>query len=146
MKNAVSTVCLASLISIGAAAQAQQPATDGRQPAAQGEKPAVMQKVTISGCLEAAPPPAAAAGAPAAAAAAKFELANSKVVSGGPVGTSGTLTATRYRLDGEDKTISPHLNHQVEITGTVTPAAAGGAAPAPLLKVESVKMISAKCS
>jgi hypothetical protein len=43
-----------------------------------------------------------------------------------------------------------HLNHQVEITGTVQPAsggaAAGGAAAAPMLKVESVKMVAAKCS
>ena len=53
-----------------------------------------------------------------------------------------------YRLDGEDKTISPHLNHQVEITGTVSPASAAGAGAvaAPTLKIESLKMIAAKCS
>jgi hypothetical protein len=86
---------------------------------------------------------------PSAPTAAKFDLANAKTVSGGPVGTTGTAaTATRYRLEGEDKTISPHLNHQVEITGTVSPASAAGAAAAaaPTLKVESVKMIAAKCS
>jgi hypothetical protein len=60
-----------------------------------------------------------------------------------------------YRLDGEDKTISPHLNHQVEITGTVqrssasatgaANAAPGSAAAGPTLKVDSVKMIAATC-
>jgi hypothetical protein len=62
----------------------------------------------------------------------------------------------RYQLDGDDKSISPHLNHEVEITGTVQPAAGGGASAAgaggsaaasgPTLKVESVKMVAATCS
>jgi len=67
---------------------------------------------------------------------------------GAPVGTSGT--AMRYQLDGEDKAISPHVNHQVEITGTVQPAgasaASGAAAAGPTLKVDAVKMVSATCS
>ena len=80
---------------------------------------------------------------------------------GGAVGTSGT--AARYSLSGDEKTISPHLNHQVEITGTLDSgsagagagapsagagagASAGGASAAgPTLKVESVKMVSATC-
>jgi hypothetical protein len=67
------------------------------------------------------------------------------------VGTTGAAaTATRYRLEGEEKTITPHLNHQVEIMGTLSPAsatgAAGASAAAPMLKVESVKMVAAKCS
>jgi len=71
------------------------------------------------------------------------------MVSNTPVGTSGTAaTATRYQLDGEEKTITPHLNHQVEITGTLSPATAVGAAAtaAPMLKMESLKMVAAKCS
>jgi hypothetical protein len=151
------------------AAQAQQPAAQGQQPAtqsqppAQGEQPATrgqtpataqstqLTKVTISGCIQTPPPAAPAAGAAAPApAAAKFDLANAKVVSGGAVGTTGAAaTATRYRLEGEEKTISPHLNHQVEIMGTLSPATAAGApsatAAAPMLKVESLKMVAAKC-
>jgi hypothetical protein len=62
------------------------------------------------------------------------------------VGTSGSAAGvTRYRLEGEEKTISAHLNQQVEIIGTVGPAQASGAAGAPMLKVESVKMVAAKC-
>jgi hypothetical protein len=60
----------------------------------------------------------------------------------------------RYQLDGDAKTISPHLNHQVEITGTVenssasggASAAGAGAAAGPKLKVDSVKMVAATCS
>jgi len=68
-----------------------------------------------------------------------------------PVGTTGAApAATRYRLEGDEKTISPHLNHQVEITGTVSPATAGSATgattAAPTLKVESLKMVAAKCA
>lgn len=147
---------------------AQQPAT--QQPTAPREQPAPKpqtqtsqtNKMTIAGCIESAPAAAAgggaaggaaAAGAPAggASAQARFVLANAKPAgaAGGAVGTAGSA-ATRYQLEGDEKTISPHLNHQVEITGTVQPAAggaaAGGAAAAPMLKVESVKMVAAKCS
>jgi len=78
-------------------------------------------------------------------------LANAKAPAGASaVGTAGSATATRYQLEGEEKAISPHVNHQVEITGTVQPAgagaAAGVAAAGPMLKVEAVKMIADKCS
>jgi hypothetical protein len=119
--------------------------------------------VTISGCIENAPASAAAApGAPGAAGAAKeekFVLANAKASAGtsassspgapgGAVGTSGS--ASRYELDGQSAELTKHLNHQVEITGTVQPASAGaaaGAAPAaPKLMVSSVKMVAATCT
>jgi hypothetical protein len=65
----------------------------------------------------------------------------------------------RYPLDGDEKAIAPHLNHVVEVAGTLqgalpAPAAgganAGGANPGaatigPTLKVESVKMVAAIC-
>jgi hypothetical protein len=144
MKNMLATVFVASSLVASITAQGQPPGAQGQQPAA--TQPG---KVTISGCIQNAPPAAPAAdAAPSGPAAAKFELANAKVVGSAPVGTSGTATATRYRLEGEDKTVSPHLNHQVEITGTISPAApstGAGAAPAPMLKVESLKMIAAKC-
>jgi len=159
MRTLLSTAFITSSLIVGAAAQGQQPPT---QPPAQtpttqspaqpptGAQPA---KVTISGCIQTPAPEAPAAGATAPAAPApslsKFDLANAKMVGSAPVGTSGsTTTATRYKLEGDEKTISTHLNHQVEITGTVSPATAGapGAAAAPTLKVEAVKMTAAKCS
>ena len=150
MRTVVSAMFVASWLAVGAAAQGPQPVTQG-QPA-QGQKPAAADasKITISGCIQSAPAAAdAAAPAAAAASASKFELTNAKVMSGGPVGTTGTPSATRYRLEAEEKTISPHVAHQVELTGMVAPAtppAAAGAAAPPVFKVESLKMVAAKCS
>jgi hypothetical protein len=83
----------------------------------------------------------------------RFILADAKPAPGastspGAVGTSGT--ASRYELDGQSAELTKHLNHQVEITGTVAPAsasaAAGAASAAPKLMVSSVKMVSATCT
>ena len=144
MKNVVSAVIVASSLAVGLAAQGQQPATQDQKPAAQAAK------VTISGCIQNAPTATAGAAPSTPAAASKFELAGAKMVSQVPVGTSGTGAAiTRYRLEGEENTITPHLNHQVEITGTLSPAPAAGAPGAtavPMLKVESLKLVAEKCS
>ena len=181
MKNVVSAMFVAGALSaaVGVAAQEepatatqqpaigtqqQQPVPDTQTPAAPTEQRAATPQrpardtVTISGCIQNAPAQAAAGAATSASpAGSKYVLANAKAAAarGNAVGTTGSAnTATRYRLDGEDKTISPHLNHQVEITGTVETsasatgaanAAAGSAAAGPMLKVESVKMVSATC-
>jgi hypothetical protein len=154
MKNTVSAICLGVVfaVSLSAQGQSQQP-TPPREPADQSTprapQPATspLAKVTISGCVQNAPPAAPAAGAvPAAPRASKFDLANAKTVTPAAVGTTGTAaTVTRYQLEGDEKMITPHLNHQVEVTGVVTPASATGATAAPMLKVESVKMVAAKC-
>jgi hypothetical protein len=57
-------------------------------------------------------------------------------------------------MDGDEKTIAPHLNHVVEVTGTLSgepapPARGGGAGPAPItqtMKIQSLKMVAALCS
>src|SRR5262245_24174529 len=140
---------------------AQQPATDAPPAAPSEQRPAGSDrqtqaaqdtKVTISGCIQNAPAPPGVTPSPFAA---KYELANAKPASGASsstaVGTSGTSNvANRYRLNGDDKKISPHLNHQVEITGTVqtssaSNAASGSAAEGTMLKVDSVKMLAATC-
>lgn len=150
---------------VGLAAQ-QNPPAPGGAPGAGAPRPAPApsaqatsqsKTVTLSGCIQSAPGASAtagggAAGGGAAASTAKFVLANAKMsgagAAGGAVGTAGS--ASRYDLSGEDKTISPHVNHQVEVTGTIESSASAGAAGAkasgPTLKVESVKMVSATCS
>ena len=56
------------------------------------------------------------------------------------------MSSTGYRLDGDTEKLSPHLNHQVRIVGTVnTSSASAAAAAAQTLKVDSVTMVSAKC-
>ena len=156
MKKLWSGVIAASFVAtVGLSAQqappASPPAAPGspQQPAPSAQASGQSKTVTLSGCIQNAP---AAAGASASAATApKFVLSTkggSAAGAGAAVGTSGT--ATRYQLDGEEKAISPHLNHQVEITGTVQPAgasaASGAAAAGPMLKVDSVKMVAATCS
>ena len=113
------------------------------------------KKVTFSGCIERQPASAAAVtGAPTM----PFMLTNATTAgAGAPVATSGGAGAAAakvsYRLDGTESTLTPHVGHKVEITGTVdeqrpASAAAGGttsATPAGTLKVDSVKMVSTTC-
>ena len=164
----VATVGLSAQQSAPGSAGAQQPggpggqqpgATTSQQKPAPPSQAAAGQTVTISGCIQSAPAASAkadAAGAAASANASKFVLADARMSGGaspGAVGTTGGASM-RYQLDGEEKEISAHLNHQVEITGTVeragsaaSGAAAGASAAAPpTLKVESVKMVSATCT
>jgi hypothetical protein len=92
-----------------------------------------------------------------------FMLTNASAAgAGAAVATSGSGAGAAagakasYRLDGTESTLTPHVGHKVEITGTVeeqrsASAAAGGAAsgssnaPAAMLKVDSVKMVSTTC-
>ena len=192
MRNVVSAMFVACVVSVGVgvaaqgepstqsqqpaaqsappAAQSPQPAAEAQQPAGEPQAPAeprrqpapaapraAQDKVTISGCIENAPATGAAASASARSfVLAKGKMANAAAGSTAAVGTTGTAAAgTQYRLEGDEKALSPHLNHQVEITGTVqntsasatgaANAAPGSAAAGPTLKVDSVKMVSAKC-
>ena len=116
--------------------------------------------VTISGCSQDSPMVTAGAAVPAPAGADKTFYLNNPTMAAdagrnqGAVGTSG-LSLTGYRLEGDTKLISPHVNHQVRITGNVqssnasatgaAKAAAGATASTPTLRVESVTMVAAKC-
>lgn len=115
--------------------------------------------VTISGCIQDAPMATAAAKPAEPAVGAKtFYLNNATMADAGrdkaAVGTSG-LSSAGYRLEGDEKLISPHLNHQVRITGTVqgssasatgaANAAPGSTAAGATLRVEKVDMVAAKC-
>jgi hypothetical protein len=150
--------------------QSSSPA-QGAQERDQGRPatPSGSQKIIVTGCLQDAPAATPATGATgtrtegarasASAGVQNFVLTNAKMGSGAgsagrAVGTSGTATS-RYELDGDEKTLSGHLDHQVEVTGmlesssTASPGAGAGSpsasAAAPKLKVDAVKMISAKC-
>jgi hypothetical protein len=112
--------------------------------------------VTITGCVQDKPMTAGGA-SPAAAATTAYYLNNATPDSAkdrAAVGTSG-LSATGFKLEGDTKLITPHLNHQVRVVGMVqsssaSPTGAANASPgstaaAPTLRVESVTMLSAKC-
>ena len=101
--------------------------------------------ITISGCIQDAPMATAAAKPAAAAGVPKTFYLNNAVAADagrdkGAVGTSG-LVPTGYRLDGDEKVLSPHLNHQVRIVGTLQGSSTAG----PLFKVDSVTMVSPTC-
>lgn len=99
------------------------------------------------------------AGGATSVAAPRFVLSSAATTASGEpnrsvVGTSGTVITT-YQLDGDVATISPHLNHRVEITGRLQSsaasptgaanAAAGSTAAGPTLRVESVRMLAETC-
>ena len=144
-----------------AAPAAPSPAVPQDRPGPAQDRPAASEKantVTLSGCIQNAPAPASAAAGAAAETKQLFVLASAKPAAGAAgaaVGTSGS-TASRYELDGSSADLTKHLNHQVEITGTLQSssasptgaerAAPGSAAAAPKLKVASIKMVSDKCS
>jgi hypothetical protein len=133
---------------------ANTPPADAGAPAIQRTQqppaPAAQPKgntVTLSGCIQDVPMATASAKPAAPAGATKtFYLNNAMAAATGDkaaVGTSG-LSSSGYRLEGEEKLISPHLNHQVRIIGTVQSTGAPAGAPA-TLNVEKVEMVSAKC-
>lgn len=130
MRRVWSGVLAAALASsVGLAAQGAGRGGDAAQ------EPAPGKEVTVNGCLQNAPSPAA-----GASPAPKYVL-NIKPAGGGGRGSAGT----RYRLDGDEKAMAPHLNHVVEVKGVVQPpggAAASGEIP---LKVAWVKMVAATC-
>lgn len=107
--------------------------------------------VTISGCVQDTPMVTAGAkpaeAPPAAPGSKTFYLNNAKMAAEAgrdrpAVGTSG-LTSTGYRLDGDTEKLTPHLNQEVRIVGTLQTASSPGAPQT--LKVDSVTMTSAKC-
>lgn len=165
-----SGVFVAAVIATTAVLGAQDNQSPANTPPADAAAPPGIQKpatppasqakgntVTISGCIQDSPM-AAAAGAAPAAGTKSFYLNNATMAADArdkaAVGTSG-LAASGYRLEGDDKLFSPHLNHQVRIVGTVqssnaSPTGAANAAPGstaagPTLKVDSVTMVAAKC-
>jgi hypothetical protein len=108
--------------------------------------PSSSDKVVVTGCiqrgLQSPVGTTGAAGAASAADASKFILTKASPAS------DATAAPKTYRLDAEDSQLTAHVNHKVEITGTIDaaakPAAGEAAAPAKL-KVASVKMVAASC-
>jgi hypothetical protein len=144
-----------------AAAAAQDPPSRPDQKAGQAQT----QTVTVTGCLQAA----STAGQMAQAqqtqgSSAQYILAQAKLTSDptattGTAGTTGLTTADKFRLIGGKPTeMKEHLNHRVEITGTLQPRsergqAKGEATPQkpstegdlPTLRVTGFKHLAATC-
>jgi hypothetical protein len=82
----------------------------------------------------------------------KFILTNPKL-QGASAGTPNSSTSSSspasggmYQLDARDSKLSPHVGHQVEVTGSIKGSTSSASGPdAPKLKVENIKMISTSC-
>ena len=59
---------------------------------------------------------------------------------------SGIAVSTKYEIEGiaEDE-LKKHLNHQVELTGQITQAAATSSDSTPDFRATSLKMLAATC-
>ena len=120
-------------------------------------------KVTITGCLQAAPEvPTGTAGtsgsSASAAALEKFMLIECQRNVGGGSGSASASDARTYRLVANESALAPHAGKKIEVTGTLdTPSASASpnSAPSgssssstnmPKLVVESGKVISQSCA
>ena len=131
---------------------ASQPATD-QQPATQRPvsdsaraQAATAQVITISGCLkeEKDVPGLKPNVAERAGVSEDYILTNVKMAASSKV--SGIALATRYELEGpSNDELKKHINHQVEVTGTITQPTPAGNDETADFKATAVKMIAATC-
>jgi hypothetical protein len=170
MRNAIwSGICAAVLLTATIAMHAQQtpgaaqlptpsgPPSTAPPPATQPPTSAPpsaatrdsANKITVTGCLEAAPdaPTATAGAAGAAASTEKFLLTKvSSDASNDPAGAKTTSSVRSYRLVANEQALAPHTGKKIEVTGTLESQAAPAAADAPRLIVESGKVIAPTCT
>ena len=175
MNRALLGIACAACLSATAAAQAptSAPSTStGKSAAVPSQAPS--SHVVMTGCVERADQLIPAGGTPVASTVDSLdfvlthaELAdNPHRVTPAPTGTSGAAgraapkdngIGSMYKLDGRVDTLNPHVGHHVEITGMreasateATPPSANAvnpsAANAPVIKVESVKMLGETCA
>ncbi|HEX5110345.1 MAG TPA: hypothetical protein VFV95_17965 [Vicinamibacterales bacterium] len=141
----------------------QQTGTAAAQSSAREGQPGAGKPLSFDGCIQTAPAAQASAGV-------KYVLASRSAARGTGADAAGrgrggnaagrgadaagaAPALIRYPLDGDEKTIAPHLNHVVEVVGTLqgtpppptAPAGPGAVAIGQTLKVESVKMVAAIC-
>jgi hypothetical protein len=139
--------------------------------APQDRSAASEQKITVTGCLTAAPPaPTGTAGATdakgdPAGSETKFLLTNAAAADSSPSAAGGASAnasaAKTYRLIANETALSPHAGKKLELTGTLedqssstssssagssNSSTAASASNAPRLRVESGKVLSAQCS
>jgi hypothetical protein len=137
------TLVAIALTATATVAAQQPPPASAQQPPAPASAPNSSDKVVVTGCIQRgiqSPVGTTGAAGAAAADASKFILTKASPAS------DATATPKTFRLDADDAQLTAHVNHKVEITGTIDakPAAGDAAAPAKL-KVASVKMVAASC-
>jgi hypothetical protein len=156
---------MSAAVAAGASAQSQTPRVAPTGPSSQ---------VVMTGCIERADQLVPSGGSTVGATvdSLDFVLTHAQVsdsphpASPGAIGTSGRTAGgpvadngigAMYKLDGELDTINPHVGHRVEITGMREPTGTGAKPPsstavnpspanAPVIKVESLRLLSETCA
>jgi hypothetical protein len=172
MKQTIWTGTCAAIVTFAAAAifaqtPAQPPAQQPPQPPApQASTPSTSdKKITVTGCLKAAPPmtadaagttgttapsPTAAAGAPTGATGTSGAAESKFILTGASATPAEAATAQTYRLIANPTALSEHVGKKLELVGTIdttsTPDPKDPSAAAPAFKVESGKIVAATCS
>jgi hypothetical protein len=115
---------------------------------AQPEPPNLSDRITLSGCLQAAPKAAVDAHDANTPSDARFVLSDAQRIDRVPPGAGGSalarsVSSRTFRLEGIDSQFSPFVNTKVEISGEVKVSSSAGTAPA--LLVEFVQKLSPGC-
>ena len=155
MTNKVWTIACSAILGFATTAMAQT------APPSQSNPSSADQKITVTGCLAAAPASPAASTAPGAVGTTgteTFQLTNATVATADNASPPAGATATdptnaagqTYRLIANPSALSQHVGKKVALTGTLEgpdPAAAAGPdAKVPALRVESGKIVAESCA
>ena len=149
---AVAAICAASALTV--AAQVGGKLVSGGNPTPGIEQPAppnLSDRITLSGCLRAAPKRTSTPSDPNEPSDARFVLANAERVNRVPPGTGGSplaagVMARAYRLAGIESQFSPFAGAKVEISGEVkSPPSDARTDESPTLIVEFVHKIDSEC-
>ncbi|HET6955755.1 MAG TPA: hypothetical protein VFI56_04215 [Vicinamibacterales bacterium] len=169
MRQTIWTGTCAAIVTVATTALFAQ--TPAQPPTPQSTTPpASADKITVTGCLKAAPPmpgdaaspagttgttaadPATAATTPPpAGATGTTGAANAKfILTGASATPADTNTAQTYRLIANPTALSEHVGKKLELVGTIdktsTPDPKDPAAAAPAFRVESGKIVAATCN
>jgi hypothetical protein len=147
MSRILGGAILVMIASVGCGKSAAQSANDPALPVAP------VTEITVVGCVQPADGTATNA---AGANDTKYMLTRTKSPDGSSNAATGTgggsarsqPTSSTYRLDGNDATLTPQVDHQVEIVAVLDdpdPAPAGKAGTVPKLKIETIKMVTMPC-
>jgi hypothetical protein len=158
------------LLALQAPPVAQPPRVPGEPPTRPPQSPPVSRppespkndQITVTGCIEQSQAQASTKEPSATGTSGKtsgtsnvtkFILTNPRLQgasAGAPNSSTSSSSAASggmYQLDARDSKLSPHLGHQVEVTGSIKGGSTSTASgpDAPKLKVENIKMISTSC-
>ena len=151
-------LALVVALTVGAAAQGGgKPVKGNPTPGtAQPDPPNVADRITLTGCVQAAPGRSTSAVEENTPSDTRFILTSVDIRNVNPPGTGGSPAATgasgrAYRLEAIESQLSAFVGTRVEISGEVKPRPAGfrgqgSGTSIPTIQVEFVQKISAACS